>query len=188
MKLPKFPRPAKQTKRSLIAKALCLALMIVSVVFDQLTKKAVVENMYLYQDIPVIKGIFHWKYIHNTGAAFGMLKDQRIVFLVLSTVTIIGLLIYLIWTNSQRMWWMTAIGMLAGGGIGNMIDRVAQGYVVDFISAEFINFPVFNVADCFVCIGVGLMMFLLIRDMIAETRAEKAKREASQESNGDTDA
>ncbi len=182
MKMFDIPRPAKQTMRSVIAKVLCMTLMTLSVLFDQITKKIVVENMTLRQDIPVIEGVLHWKYIHNEGAAWGILDNHPTFLLVLSTLAILALLVYFIWTNSQRMWWMASIGMVAGGGIGNMIDRVAQGYVVDFISAEFISFPVsfpvFNVADSFVCVGVGLMVFLLIRDMISEIRTEKMNKEA----------
>ena len=170
---------AARPKKQFYAKLLCLAVAVLSIVLDILTKQAVVHNMALYEEIPVLGGVLHWKYIQNRGAAFGMLADQRAVFLIISTVAIIGLFIYLIVSHSERMWWMAAIGMLVGGGIGNMIDRIALGYVIDFIYVALIDFAVFNIADCFVCVGVGLLIYLTLRDMIKEMKAEKkAKKES----------
>ncbi len=170
-----FARPKKQ----FIAKIVCLAVMLVSIALDILTKQIVLHNMALQEEIPLIDGVFHWKYIQNRGAAFGMLADNRAVFLVISTVAIIGLLVYLVCTKSERMWWMAAIGMLVGGGIGNMIDRIALGYVIDFIYVALIDFAVFNIADCFVCVGVGLLIYLTVLDVIREAKQQKkeAKRD-----------
>lgn len=168
-------------KKQFIAKAVCLALVLVSIALDILTKQIVVRNMALHEEIPLIDGVFHWKYIQNRGAAFGMLADNRTVFLVISTVAIIGLLVYLVVTKSDRMWWMAAIGMLVGGGIGNMIDRIALGYVVDFIYVALIDFAVFNIADCFVCVGVGLLIYLTVLDVIRETKAQKKQEAKSDE-------
>ncbi len=170
-----FARPKKQ----FIAKAVCLSVMLIAIALDILTKQIVVQNMALHEEIPLLDGVFHWKYIQNKGAAFGMLADNRMVFLVISTVAIVGLLVYLAVTKSERMWWMAAIGMLVGGGIGNMIDRIALGYVVDFIYFALIDFAVFNIADCFVCVGVGLLIYLTVLDVIREERQKKreAKRD-----------
>ncbi len=175
------PEKNKDTKsrRSLYAKILCFGLMVFAVVADQITKLIVLEHMTLGEEIPLWRGVFHWKYIQNRGAAFGMLADRREVFLVLSTVAIIALLVYLFRTRTTRFWWLSSIGMIVGGGIGNMIDRIAYGYVVDFMYVKLINFAVFNVADCFVTVGAGILFFLMIRDIIKEERAEKAKKKAA---------
>ena len=136
-----------------------VVLMLVGVGLDQLTKYLVVANMGLHESIAVIPGVFNFTYIQNDGAAFGMLDDQRWIFLVLSTVAIIGILGFMFWKKPQDKLLLASLILIVSGGIGNMIDRIALGYVIDFI--DFCAFPelwkwVFNVADSFVCIGAGL--------------------------------
>lgn len=164
------------TKKQILCKIVAALTLVLAIVLDVITKKTVVANMALYEEIPVIKGVFHWKYIQNRGAAFGMLADNREVFLVISSVAIVVMAIYLLFTRTDRLWWMIGIGMLVGGGIGNMIDRIALGYVVDFIYVALIDFAVFNVADCFVCVGVALLMYLSVLDLVREYKEGKAKK------------
>ena len=164
------------TKKQILCKIVAALTLVLAIVLDVITKKTVVDNMALYEEIPVIKGVFHWKYIQNRGAAFGMLADNREVFLVISSVAIVVMAIYLLFTRTDRLWWMIGIGMLVGGGIGNMIDRIALGYVVDFIYVALIDFAVFNVADCFVCVGVALLMYLSVLDLVREYKEGKAKK------------
>ena len=164
------------TKKQILCKIVAALTLVLAIILDVITKKIVVDNMALYEEIPVIKGVFHWKYIQNRGAAFGMLADNREVFLVISSVAIVVMAIYLLFTRTDRLWWMIGIGMLVGGGIGNMIDRIALGYVVDFIYVALIDFAVFNVADCFVCVGVALLMYLSVLDLVREYKEGKAKK------------
>ena len=164
------------TKKQILCKIVAALTLVLAMILDVVTKKIVVDNMALYEEIPVIKGVFHWKYIQNRGAAFGMLADNREVFLVISSVAIVVMAIYLLFTRTDRLWWMIGIGMLVGGGIGNMIDRIALGYVVDFIYVALIDFAVFNVADCFVCVGVALLMYLSVLDLVREYKEGKAKK------------
>ena len=165
-----------------------VALMLVGVGLDQLTKYLVVVNMELYESISVIPGIFNFTYIQNDGAAFGMLDDQRWIFLVLSSVAIVGILGYMFWKKPQDKLLLSALILIVSGGIGNMIDRIALGYVIDFI--DFCAFPnlwkwVFNVADSFVCIGAGMMILWLILDMIKDYKKEKAEATVGEESKND---
>ena len=164
------------TKKQILCKIVAALTLVLAIILDVVTKKIVVDNMALYEEIPVIKGVFHWKYIQNRGAAFGMLADNREVFLVISSVAIVVMAIYLLFTRTDRLWWMIGIGMLVGGGIGNMIDRIALGYVVDFIYVALIDFAVFNIADCFVCVGVALLMYLSVLDLVREYKEGKAKK------------
>ncbi|MBR2951480.1 MAG: signal peptidase II [Clostridia bacterium] len=164
------------TKKQILCKIVAALTLVLAIILDVVTKKIVVDNMALYEEIPVIKGVFHWKYIQNRGAAFGMLADNREVFLVISSVAIVVMAIYLLFTRTDRLWWMIGIGMLVGGGIGNMIDRIALGYVVDFIYVALIDFAVFNVADCFVCVGVALLMYLSVLDLVREYKEGKTKK------------
>lgn len=165
---------------------LCAAIVLVTVVIDYVTKQLVVSNMELYDEIPLIPDVLQLKYIKNYGAAFGSFSDQRWVFMSLSCVMIIALIVLiLIWDKPKPMFYV-GMSMALGGGIGNMIDRIAYGYVIDFI--DFCAFPklwkwVFNGADSFVCIGAALLVIFYITDLISSARKAK-NTETVSESNG----
>lgn len=155
-----------------------IIVMMFCVFLDQITKYLVVIYMDLHQSISVIPGIFNFTYIRNEGAAFGSMSDSRWVFMVLSTVAIVALVAYLFIKKPKSKLFCTALSMIVGGGIGNMIDRVRLGYVVDFL--DFCAFPklwmwTFNVADAFVCIGAGMLIVWMILDIINESKREKMK-------------
>ncbi len=158
---------------------LCLVLIILSVAADQITKHLVLANIAMYEDVPVLPGIFHFTYIENKGAAFGMLANNRWVFLVISAVAIIAFIFYIIKYNPKDILLRVSLSFVVGGGIGNMIDRCFRGSVVDFIEVDFIDFYVFNVADMFVCVGCGLMILYIILSEIKEAKAKKAEKELS---------
>ena len=160
-----------------------LAVIIVTVFLDQLTKYLTVLHLKPIDTLPIIEDVFHLTYVENTGAAFGMMKDARWVFMVTSTLAIIGILGYMVYryyVKKEKLHWAEALSLslIVGGGIGNMIDRTMLGYVVDMIDCRFINFAVFNVADSFVCIGAGLMILYLIVLTVKEFKAEKAAKMA----------
>lgn len=174
----------------MVAQIIAVVLILVGVGLDQLTKYLVVSNMALHESIDIIPGVFRFTYIQNDGAAFGSLDNARWVFMVLSTVAIIGILVYMFWKKPQNKLMLSALILIVSGGIGNMIDRIALGYVIDFL--DFCAFPkiwmwVFNVADSFVCIGAGLLILWLVLDMIRDYKKEKAKRAqaASEDSKND---
>ena len=163
-----------------------LAVIIVTVFLDQLTKYLTVLHLKPIDTYPIIEDVFHLTYVENTGAAFGMMKDARWVFMITSTAAIIGILGYMIhryYVKKEKLHWAEALSLslIVGGGIGNMIDRTMLGYVVDMIDCRFINFAVFNVADSFVCIGAGLMILYLIVLTVKEIKAEKAAKLAPAE-------
>ena len=157
---------------------LWLALIAVIVFLDQITKYLTIFFLKPLDTLPLIRDVLHLTYVENTGAAFGMMKDSRWVFMITSTVAIVGILIYMFWKRPTDKLLCTALCFIVGGGIGNMIDRTLLGYVVDMIDFRLIDFAVFNVADSFVCVGAGLMILHLILDMIRESRAEKAEKTA----------
>ncbi len=142
-------------------------LMVLSVLgitaVDQWTKYLVVQKIPLYSNIPAIPGLFRLTYVQNTGAAFSMLENMQWLF-VLVFLVLTAAIVYdfskksMPFTKLER--WL--IVMIYAGGLGNMIDRVRLGYVVDMIELEFMNFPVFNVADCFITCGCILLMVHLI--------------------------
>ena len=155
------------------------AMIIVGVIFlDQITKWLTVINLDLGESFPLIENVFHFTYVQNRGAAFGILKDQRWVFLIISTVAIVAMFIMLWKSRKDSKLLCIAISMIIGGGIGHMIDRCLLGYVIDFLDFTLINFAVFNVADSFVCIGVGLFILELIFEMKKEIQNGKNKADA----------
>ena len=142
-----------------------LAIFVVLItVADQITKAMTVANIALHQDIPVLDGLFHFTYVQNTGAAFSSLEGMRWLFILIFLVLTVALAYEI---RKQKMgfkpfeWW--CIAAIYGGGLGNMIDRLRLGYVVDMIEVEFIKFPVFNVADCFITCGcIALIAHLVL--------------------------
>ena len=150
---------------------LILALVILGVVgLDQLTKALAVAYLQPQGEIPLWKGVLHLHFVRNEGAAFGMFSNHRWIFMVFSTVAILGLTVYLFRFCKEKMWAKVALAMVIGGGIGNMIDRLSTGSVVDFIYVALIDFAVFNVADSFVCVGAGILAVYLILTAIREEK------------------
>ena len=134
----------------------------VIVVLDQLAKYLTIANIALYDAIPFIPGLLELTYIQNTGAAFSSFEGQQWLF-ALIFVLFTGMILYEYFKkpmpfSSLERWCIAAI---YGGGLGNMIDRVRLGYVVDMIHTTFMDFPVFNVADCFITCGCAVMMVSL---------------------------
>lgn len=136
---------------------------LLAVALDQVTKLLVVRNIPYGAVTPCVDGLFHLTYVQNFGAAFSFLQGQRWLFIAVFAV-FVGLLIWgfckktLPFTRFE-LWCLAAI---LGGGLGNILDRVFRGYVVDMIAVEFINFPVFNVADCFItCGAIALIVHLI---------------------------
>lgn len=130
------------------------------VIFDQLTKYYVVENFYLGESVPVIENIFHWTYILNPGAAFGMMEGSRWFFVVIA-VGVLGGIWYMKDEINEGGWMMQYGAALFGGGaIGNLIDRARSGLVIDFF--DFRIWPVFNVADIAICVGVAMILWKVL--------------------------
>lgn len=158
---------------------------------DQLTKWLAFFYLRGEPSFPIWEDVLHFTYQTNRGAAFGMLSDSRWVFMISSTVAIVGILFYLIKYRPTNKLLVVSLAMVAGGGIGNMIDRVALGYVIDFIDFTLIDFAIFNVADSFVSVGACLMILYLILDMVKEykntkkTSDEKSKSEVAVKEDAD---
>ena len=130
---------------------------------DQVTKFLTVANIPLYQDIPFLPGGLRLTYVQNTGAAFSSFEGQQWLFALIFLV-FTGLILFEYFKKPMgfatfERWCIAAI---YGGGLGNMIDRVRMGYVVDMIETSFMEFPVFNVADCFITCGCVLLMGHLV--------------------------
>ncbi len=114
------------------------------------------------KSVDLIRDVLSFTYHENRGAAFGMLSNNRWVFMTVSIISIIAILVYLIFYKENSYTVLVSLALIAGGGIGNMVDRITLGYVIDFIYFEIIDFPVFNVADICVTCGAALLIIYLI--------------------------
>ncbi|MBO5110080.1 MAG: signal peptidase II [Clostridia bacterium] len=163
-----------------------IAIILGGIVLDQASKLLVVQFMELHESVPLIPNVLHFTYIHNRGAAFGSMTNMRWLFMIISTVAILGLGIYLFrFCRKGSPMLQISLAMIISGGIGNMIDRVRLEYVIDFI--DFCAFPfwtwIFNVADAFVVVGGGLMMLSLILDEVKAAKRKKAEEDVHAEDN-----
>ncbi len=157
-----------------------IAIIVGSIGLDQLTKWLAVTYLEGEESFPLWEDVLHFTFVKNEGAAFGIFSEHRWIFMVISTVAIIGIGVYLFgFCRKSNRLMQISLAMIIGGGIGNMIDRIALGYVIDFI--DFRAFPklwmwIFNVADSFVTVGAFMLMGYLVWDMIREYKNEKTAK------------
>ena len=136
--------------------------IILGIVLDQIVKMAIVKNIKLSEQKPVLKGLLSLTHLRNNGAAWSILEGQQ-WFFVLTTVIVLAVAIWFWLKNLSKNWYAIGLTLIISGALGNFIDRVRQGYVVDMFQLDFINFPIFNVADILLSIGfVVLFIGILI--------------------------
>lgn len=129
---------------------------------DQATKFLVVENIPLGGSIslyPALDRLFQFTFITNTGAAFGMFPQMSLVFVVIAIVVIAGIIAFHHQLPTENIWIRISLGLQLGGAMGNLLDRITRGYVVDFFDVGF--WPIFNIADVSIVLGVGLLAYHL---------------------------
>lgn len=163
--------------------------MIISVItaialiaLDQITKAKAAAYLAVNGDIKLWEGVLHLTYVENRGAAFGMMQGGKWFFLAVTGIAVIGMIWFLVRERKSMHFLMQfAICVLLSGAVGNLIDRVALGYVRDMIYVAAINFPVFNVADIAVCVGCGLLVLDILffdgRKYLADDKKTGAERE-----------
>ena len=137
---------------------------VVLIVADQLSKYAALTHIKPVETIPVIQNIFALTFVENRGAAFGMFQGATIGFLIVTPLILSAIIYYFVKLPYGRVYnfMRAALILVAAGAVGNFIDRLFRGYVIDFLHATFINFPIFNLADIFVVIGTTLLAVMLI--------------------------
>jgi len=159
---------------------LALLLTIAVVVLDQLTKHAILARFHPGRVVPVVPGWFNLVYVRNTGAAWGMLGGLNGWLALLSVVILLAMVIFRRALLSDRWTHRMAMGLMLGGIIGNLLDRVRLQYVVDFLDFHWRNrmhFPAFNVADAAICVGVALYILSSLR-MAARPSGAAAEQQA----------
>lgn len=142
-----------------------IMLVLIAIVADQLTKAWVTSSLGLGQSVPLISGFLHFTLVRNTGMAFGLLSSSEIPFkavlvTLLSVAAMGAVTYYALKTPQQEKWTRIGLTLILGGALGNIIDRIRLGYVVDFVDVFYgsSHWPAFNVADSCICIGVGLLL------------------------------
>lgn len=133
---------------------------------DQYTKVLAAAQLKNKQAYVIIDGVFELLYSENRGAAFGMMQGKQGFFLIVAAI-VLGTAAYMMWKmpswkHGRYHWLKVCVIMITAGAIGNMIDRVSQGYVVDFLYFSLINFPIFNVADIYVTVATGVLILLML--------------------------
>lgn len=132
------------------------------VVLDQLTKYFAQLYLQPVGTMPFIPGIMELRFVLNDGAAFSSFAGARLFLILFTGIAIAALAVYLFWKKPPKRLERTALVLLIGGGLGNLIDRVRTGVVVDFFATTFVDFAVFNVADCFVCVGAAMLILYVV--------------------------
>lgn len=145
-------------------------------VLDQVSKWLVSSRCTLYDTKVLIPHVLEFFYLHNDGAAMGFFSGARWLLMILTGLLVVGCLVYLLSGRCRHTLMQYALGLIVGGGIGNWIDRLVYGYVIDFV-----RFPVswfsysFNIADCAVCIGAGLLILDLLVDMLRSSSKQSPR-------------
>lgn len=149
-------------QQSFILKAMISLVALLAL--DQYTKHLAYTHLYQKNPFVIIPGVFELHYLRNAGAAFGIFQNQQVFFLI-STVVVVGgicFLLYRLPNNRKYCFLKWDLVLLVAGALGNFIDRFMQQYVTDFFYFKLIDFPIFNVADCYVCVAVFFLAVLLI--------------------------
>ena len=163
-----------------IGLAMCGAL----VGIDQLIKYLVIEYLKPIEYVDVIENVLRFRYVENSGAIFGSFSAYT-TFLTIFSIILLGLTIYFLATNKVKSKIVNiCLLLMISGGIGNVIDRIRLKYVVDFIEPLFVNFAVFNFADCLITVGAFALVIYLIIDIIKDDKKNKSPVDNSENSDG----
>ena len=138
--------------------------IVLLIVLDQLVKWAIVSNIKLGEVKGFVPSIMSLTYLQNTGAAFSILENHQWLFTIITLLVIGGAIWYLIKNIKGSFWLISGLTLIIAGGLGNFIDRLRPGFVVDMFQVDFINFAVFNVADTYLTFGVLIMLLVIIKE------------------------
>lgn len=157
--------------------AVSVAVIVILIVIDQLTKYAAVVTVKGKDPIEFLFGLFQFTYVENTGAAFSSFSNSTTLLTVATVIILIGCLILLLTKKIKSKFMNVCLVLVIAGGIGNVIDRIVNGYVVDFINPLFVDFAVFNFADCCITVGAILMIGYQIYEIIRDHKNKSKKND-----------
>ena len=151
-----------------------IAVALVIVAVDQFVKHLIITKMYLGQSMPLINDWIHITFIYNNGAAFSLLKDRTGLLLSMATLAVLAIIYFYPKLAVHGKFMQGGLALLMGGTIGNMVDRILTGSVVDFI--DFRIWPIFNIADCAICVGAASIAWMLLKSEQGETNCHKTSK------------
>ena len=148
-------------KRGIVA-----VIVLLLIGLDQLVKSYIVQQIPLGEVRSWIPNFVSLTYLQNRGAAFSMLQDQQWLFAIITLVVMVGAIWYLHKHMEDSLWMVLGLTLIIAGGLGNFIDRISQGFVVDMFRLDFINFAIFNVADSYLTVGVIILLIAMLKEEI----------------------
>ena len=148
-------------KRGIVA-----VIVLLLIALDQLVKSYIVQQIPLGEVRSWIPNFVSLTYLQNRGAAFSILQDQQWLFAIITLVVMVGAIWYLHKHMEDSLWMVLGLTLIISGGLGNFIDRVSQGFVVDMFHLDFINFAIFNVADSYLTVGVIILLIAMLKEEI----------------------
>lgn len=148
-------------KRGIVA-----VIVLLLIGLDQLVKAYVVQQIPLGEVRSWIPNLVSLTYLQNRGAAFSMLQDQQWLFAIITLVVMVGAIWYLHKRMEDSLWMVFGLTLIIAGGLGNFIDRMSQGFVVDMFHLDFINFAIFNVADSYLTVGVIVLLIAMLKEEV----------------------
>lgn len=143
-------------------KYMLLALICILIILDQISKFISEKILSKYITLPIIPSVLHLTYVKNYGAAFGILQNKKFFLILITSIILLAMIIFVIFKQFNNNIFIWSMALIISGGIGNLIDRIVYGYVIDYIDFRLINFAVFNLADSYICIGVFLILFYIL--------------------------
>ena len=141
---------------------------------DQIIKFFVERDLRPVSEAPFIEGFIGWHYVRNTGAAFGSFSNSTVLLSVFTAVLLLAGIVALLTGKIRNKFYQVCAVMVIAGGLGNLIDRIFRGFVVDYIEVQFMDFAVFNFADILVTCGAFMIMGYTVYDLVKEQKLKKA--------------
>ncbi len=152
---------------------LTFGFLISMVAIDQVIKFAIVKNLQPILIYELIPGFIRLRYVENSGAVFGSFSGSVVILTIFSSIIVVVTLYLLIAKRIKSKYVSICLLLMASGGVGNLVDRIRLGYVIDYLEPTFINFAVFNFADCLITVGACLLIVYLIKDFADDIKKQK---------------
>lgn len=153
-----------------MAIAISLSAMVLLTVADQIIKFFVEQSLQPVGSVPFIDGFLDWRYLRNTGAAFGSFSDNTVLLSVFTGIVLVVGIFLIVTKRIKNKFYLTCAVLIISGGMGNLIDRIFRHYVVDYIEIQFMDFAIFNFADILVTVGAFALIIYMIVDIIRDRK------------------
>ncbi len=158
--------------------AIAIIVSAILVCIDQFTKYLALEYLKDGAYVTVIEGVLRFRFEDNTGAIFGIFEDHTVLLTIFSVLLLAGAIFLLVTNKNRAKFVNVCLVLMISGGIGNIIDRIRLGYVIDFIEPTFVNFAVFNFADCLITVSAFLLIGYLIYDFVKDVKEKKKSKDS----------